>query len=93
MIVSLPLTAQEFTLDLQDKFKAGVAAAADVELYRVSIDSFTDTVNRRRLLANSIEINFSIRVPKDSPGMREEEGKRGKRKQSNNLIYYNFVHL
>ena len=65
MIVSLPLTAQEFTLDLQDKFKAGVAAAADVELYRVSIDSVTDT----SMFANPLEIKFSIRVPKDSPGM------------------------
>jgi len=75
MIVSLPLTAQEFTPDLQDKLKAVFAALFHVELYRVSINSFTDTSNRRRLLANSNVVNVSIRIPKDSPGMSPEHTK------------------
>ena len=67
MAVQLPYSVQSFTQQRQDQFKSAVAAAAGVELFRVTINSISESESgagtNRRLLAVSIVVDFSVRVP------------------------------
>ena len=62
--MQLPYTVDSFTDSMQVSFKNAVAATAGVPDYRVSIVSISEApARRRRLLANGIVVDFSIRVP------------------------------
>lgn len=70
MVVSLPYSTLDFTKVMQDKFRSTVATAAEVELFRVTINSIQELepTGLRRLLADSVHVDFSVRVPAATPG-------------------------
>ncbi|KAJ1471049.1 hypothetical protein T484DRAFT_1978661 [Baffinella frigidus] len=64
MVVSLPLSAAEFTSAKQANFLSGVAAAAGVSASSVEITAIHEVTLRRsasrRLLATSVEVDFRV---------------------------------
>ena len=64
MAVQLPYTVESFTQEQQGLFTTAVAEAADVQPFRVTINSISEAkANNRRLLAASIIVDFNIRAP------------------------------
>jgi len=67
MAVSLPMSVDDFDQSKQDKFVASIARAADVATADVNIDKIEAiTVARRRLLAESIRVETSIKAADQS---------------------------
>ena len=64
MIVSLPYAVGDFSQVLKDKFKASVATAADVKVFRVTINNIIETQPN----SAPIHVDFSVRVPAQSLG-------------------------
>ena len=72
MVVSLPLSAAEFTSEVQAAFVSGVAAAAGVAASNVEITDMVEGASRRsffsrRLLATSLEVSPSCQPCEHTP--------------------------
>ena len=66
MSAQLPYAIQDFTKDMQTKFRQAIADAADVGAFRVKILSISAAQSARRLLDASIIVEFRVRVPPNS---------------------------
>ena len=62
MTFQMPMAEADFTEDAQNKFKDSVAKAASVSISDVSIDQITPVAARRRLLAESIHVDTSVKA-------------------------------
>jgi len=63
MVVTVPYTIDTFTKDKQVSFKKGVAAAADTNADKVTINKITAAAGRRTLLQTGVDVDFSVEVP------------------------------
>lgn len=64
MVVALSYSEQEFTQDLRNTFIASVAVAADVQHFRVKINSVEETQAHSFVI---VKVDFSVKVPTDEP--------------------------
>jgi len=67
MVVELPYSKAEFVQDVQDKFKAGVARAAETTKDKVVINNVSEkAVGRRRLLDGAVNVDFSVETESEA---------------------------
>ena len=66
LVLSLPMTIEEFSIDKQAKFRQAIAGAAGVNLSKVRIVSITPTSDRRQRRLLDSGINVDVEVAADS---------------------------